>query len=355
MTHKPLLKALPLAALVFVTLGLSALGLNACSSKPAEDTKGVRTDITFAVLSVEQSQNLEKLWSPLFADMEKQTGLKVKPFYSSSYTSLIEAMRFNQVQVAWYSNASGLEAMRRAEGEVFVHTTYPDGAEGYKSIIIVPKDSKLSVADIVKCDHKLNFGMGDVKSTSGTIAPMAYLFLPNHVDPNTCFRNVRSASHQANIEAVAAGILDAATNNSTAMLELHDTVPDKFAKIKTIWESPTLPTDVVEYRKDLDPATKEKLRSFFLSYGTGSGPEADRQRGVLAALYWGPLKPDDNTHFLPERLMEASVALQKATQAKDVGGIAKANAEIAEVKKEQAILAAKSVPQASADQPTSAQ
>ena len=348
MMRKPVFKAIAAAA-----LGLAAFGLASCSNKPAEDTKGVRTEITFAVLSVEQSQNLDKLWSPLFADMEKQTGLKVKPFYSSSYTSLIEAMRFNQVQVAWFSNASGLEAMKRADGEVFVHTTYPDGAEGYKSIIIVPVASKLTVADILKCDHKLNFGMGDVKSTSGTVAPMAYLFLPNKVDPNNCFRNVRSASHQTNIESVAAGVLDAATNNSTAMLELHDTVPEKFAKIKTIWESPTLPTDVVEYRKDLDPATKEKLRSFFLSYGTGTGPEADRQRGILAALYWGPLKPDDNSHFLPERLMEASVALQKATQGKDTAGIAKAQAEIDAVHKAQAALAAKTAPQATADQPSS--
>ncbi len=338
-----------------LAMGAAALVMTSCSQKPAT-APGARTDITFAVLSVEQSQNLEKLWGPLFADMEKQTGLKVHPFYSSSYTALIEAMRFNQVQAAWYSNASGLEAMKRANGEVFAHTTYPDGEEGYHSIIIVPKDSKLnSEADLLKCNKSLNFGMGDVKSTSGTVAPLAYLFLPNHFDPNTCFKSVRSASHQANIEAIAAGVLDAATNNSTALVELGSTPAGqaKLARIKTIWTSPLLPTDVVEYRSDLDPATKEKLRSFFLSYGTAEGPEGDRQRAILKGLIWGPLKPDDNSHFLPERRMEATVALQQAQQKKDEAGIKTAQAELDAIAKEEKAKAATSAPQADADAPAS--
>ncbi|MGZ3299195.1 MAG: phosphate/phosphite/phosphonate ABC transporter substrate-binding protein, partial [Asticcacaulis sp.] len=168
--------------LLTCALLLGAFSLMSCSQK-APLAGGARSEITFAVLSVEQSQNLQKNWAPIFADMEKQTGLKVHPFYSSSYTALIEAMRFNQVQAAWFSNASGLEAMKRANGEVFAHTTYPNGQEGYHSIIIAPKASRLNTADdLLKCNKTLNFGMGDVKSTSGYVAPMAYLFLPRHVD-----------------------------------------------------------------------------------------------------------------------------------------------------------------------------
>ncbi len=342
-------------AVAVAAMGLGLFALSDCSSKPDEQ-KGPRTEITFAILSVEQSQNLDKLWSPILSDMSKQTGLTVKPFYSSNYTALIEAMRFDQVQAAWFSNASGLEAMRRANGEVFAHTSYPDGTLGYHSIIIVPKESKLTVADILKCDHKIDFGMGDAKSTSGTVAPQAYLFLPNHVDTNNCFKNVRSASHQANIEAVAAGVLDAATNNDTALVELNNTPKgrDLLSKIKVIWTSPLLPTDVIEYRSDLDPVTKEKLRSFFLSYGQGTGPEADRQRANLAGVIWGPLGPDDNTHFLPERKMEATVALQQAQAKHDDAATKAAQDELDAVAKEQAALDAKTAPQAGADVPSSA-
>lgn len=336
-----------------VALGACALTLSACdkpSSQPA-----ARNEITFSILSVEKSQKLDKLWQPILADMEKQTGLKVKPFYSSSYTALIEAMRFNQVQAGFFSSASGLEAVKRAQAEVFAHNTNPDGTDGYTSVVIVPKDSKVTIADILKCDHKLNFGMGDVKSTSGTIAPKAFLFLPAKVDPNNCFKSVKSGSHGVNIESVAAGVLDAATANSDALKELSDTPEGrgKLDKIKIIWQSPMIPKGVIVYRSDLDPAAKEKIRSFFLSYGAGTGPEADRQRANLRAFQWGPMRPSDATYLLPERLMEARVALQEAQIAKDAEAEAAAQAEINAVQKEQAKLAAQTTPQAPADVPVS--
>ncbi len=333
------------AGFAFATLILAS-----CSDKPSM-AGGARTEIAFSVLSVEKSENLDKMWQPIFADMEKQTGLKVKPFYSSSYTALIEAMRFNQVQAGFFSSASGLQAMRRANGEVFVHNTNPDGTDGYSSIIIVRNDSKLTLGDVLKCDHKLNFGMGDVTSTSGTIAPKAFLFLPHKIDTDSCFKSVKSSSHAANIEGIIAGVLDAATANTDSLKELSDTPAgrEKLAKLKVIWQSDPLPKGVIEYRSDLDPTTKEKLRSFFLSYGQGTGPEADRQRANLAVFQWGPMKPSDASYLLPERMMEATVALQEAKLAGKADDAAKAQAELDEVKKEQAAAAASSAPQAAAD------
>jgi phosphonate transport system substrate-binding protein len=331
-------------------LALSGLALTSCSQKPSM-AGGARNEITFSVLSVEGSQNLDKMWQPIFADMEKQTGLKIKPFYSSSYTALIEAMRFNQVQAGFFSSASGLEATRRAGGEIFVHNTNPDGSDGYSSIVITRADSKVTLADVLKCDHKINFGMGDVKSTSGTVAPKAFLFLPKGINTDNCFKNVKSGSHGANIEGVIAGVLDAATANTDSLKELSDTADGraKLAKIKVLWQSDPLPKGVIEYRSDLDPTTKEKLRSFFLSYGQGTGPEADRQRANLAAFQWGPMKPSDASYLLPERMMEATVALQEAKIANKPDDVAKAQAELDEVKKLQAAAAASSAPQASAD------
>lgn len=344
-----MLKFVKVAAVM--ALGAGALMLSGCEDQAAKPAKS--TEINFSILSVEKSQKLERLWQPILADMEKQTGLKVKPYYSSSYTSLIEAMRFNQVQAGFFSSASGLEAVKRAQAEVFAHNTNPDGTDGYTSVVIVPKDSKVTVADILKCDHKLNFGMGDVKSTSGTIVPKAFLFLPAKVDTNNCFKTVKSGSHGVNIESVAAGVLDAATANSDALNELRDTPEGqaKLAKIKVIWQSPMIPKGVIVYRKDLDPAAKEKIRSFFLSYGSGTGPDAERQRENLRAFQWGPMRPSDASYLLPERLLEARVALQEAELANDKEAAAAAQAEINAVQKEQAELAARTTPQAPADVP----
>lgn len=340
------------AAAVF---GLAA-GLFVLSdcSKPAEHT-GARKEVSFSVLAFEKSQNLDKMMQPIFTDMEKQTGLTIKPFYASNYPALIEALRFNQTQAGFFSSASGLEAVNRADAEVFAHTTNPDGSDGYESVVIVRADSKLTLDDVLKCDHKLNFGMGDVKSSSGTVAPKAYLFLPHGIDTDKCFRNVRAGSHQANVEGVIAGVVDAATANSDTLKELNDTPEGqkKLAQLKVIWQSDPLPKGVMEYRSDLDPVTKEKLRSFFLSYGQGTGPEAERQRANLAVMQWGVLQPADASYLLPERVMEAKVAVEEAKAKGDAAVLTTAQAELDAALKAQAAVAAKTAPQAAADAPVS--
>lgn len=332
-----------------VGLAALALGLAGCG-RAEKDAGGAPKEVNFSILSTENSQNQEELWKPFLADMEKQTGLKIKPFYASNYTSLIEAMRFNQVQLGWFSNQSGLEAVRRAGGEVFVRSSDPSGVDGYQSLIMVGADSGLTLDDVTACGKKLSFGLGDAKSTSGTLAPMTYLFGPKGIDPQKCFKTVRSANHEANLLSVANGVLDAATNNSTAWKLTQQHRPEVAAKVKVVWTSPTLPEDPIVWRKDLDPATKEKIRSFFLTYGTGSGPEAERQRTVLEKLSFGVFKPADETHLLPVREMEAAETLLAAKASGDAAAIAKAEKAVADVARERAALEAKTA-QAPADAP----
>jgi len=319
---------------------VATLALAGCGGDSA--SKGASDTITFSILSTEDAQNMESYWAPILADMEKQTGLKVKPFFSSNYSALIEAMRFKQTDLGWFSNQSGLEAVRRSNGEVFARTFDPSGEDGYKSVIIVPADSPIrTIDDLFKCDKTLDFGMGDKKSTSGTLAPMTYVFIPAGKKPETCFKTVLTANHQANLFAVAAGRLDAATNNSTAIRLNAQRGEGQAEKIRVIWESPTLPEDPIVWRKDLDPAVKEKLRQFFLTYGQGDGAEAARQRANLAALSIGGFLPADDTHLLMVREMEATETLLLARDAGDQTKIAAAEKALAAIQAERVTVAAK--------------
>lgn len=296
----------------------ATLALSACSPKPVAE--GSKDTIVFSILSTESAQNMESYWKPILADMEKQTGMKVKPFFSSNYSSLIVAMAADQTDVGWFSNQSGLEAVRRSGGEVFARTFDPSGTDGYKSVIIVPADSKLTLQDLLKCDKTLDFGIGDKKSTSGTLAPMTYVFIPAGKKPDTCFKTVLSASHDANLFAVANKKLDAATNNTTALRLNGDRGAAQLNKVKVIWESPTLPEDPIVWRKTLDPVTKEKVRQFFLTYGQGDTPAAAQQRANLAKLSMGGFLAADDTHLLVVREMEA---LEQFGLAKETGDAAK--------------------------------
>lgn len=302
-----------------------------------------RREVVFSILSAESQTSAEADWQPFLDDMSKALGRPVKAFYGSNYTALIEAMRFKQTDLGWFTNQSGLEAVRRANGEVFARSVNPSGVDGYEGVIIVRKGAGLTLDDILVCGQKLDFGMGDPKSTSGTLVPMTYLFGPRNIDPAACFKTVRSANHETNLFSVAGGVLDAATNNTASMerLQLLDTdlARRTLENVEIVWRSPRIPEDPLIWRKDLDPALRKQLADFIFGYGVGDTPEASRQRAVLEQIQTRPFTAADDTHLLPVREIEATGQLIDARNRKDAAAIAKAEAELAQVQKEKAALA----------------
>lgn len=305
-----------------LALGL-ALALAACSQKPST-AGGAPKELTFSILSAENAQNMASYWQPLLDDMSAQIGIKVKPYFATNYTSLVEAMRFNQVQAGWFSADPALEAVRRADAEVLGRVVQAGGEGTYESVLIVKKGSGITLDKVLACGKRYTLGLGDAKSTSGTLAPMAYLFTPKGIDPATCFKTVRSANHQTNIISVANGVLDVATNNTIGLVFARREHPEVVDKLQVIWTSPPLPESAILVRKDLDPAVKEKIRQFFLTYGTGTGPQADRQRQILAKLTYGGFRPADESYLDPVREMEAAETLAEARKSGDKAKIAAA-------------------------------
>jgi phosphonate transport system substrate-binding protein len=271
-------------------------------------------EINFGVISTEASVNQKKNWEPFLQAMSKATGYKVNGFYATDYAGVIEAMRFNKIQVAWYGNKSGMEAVDRASGQVFAQIVGRDGNVGYYSHIIVHTDSPFAkLDDILKCDKSLDFGIGDPNSTSGFLVPTAYIFAARNIDPKACFKTVRNASHQANAMAVANKQVAAATNNSEDLQRVATTAPDARKHIKIIWTSPLIPLDPLVWRKDLDPAVKTKLYTFLMSYGRiGSADETKTAKQVLADLVWSPFHPSSDHQLIPIRVLEANKSLMKA-------------------------------------------
>ena len=271
-------------------------------------------EINFGVISTEASANQKKNWEPFIESMSKVTGLKIKAFYATDYAAVIEAMRFNKVHVAWFGNKSAIEAVDRSNGEVFAQVIAKNGSDGYYSHIVVRADSPYTkVEDILKCDKSLNFGIGDPNSTSGFLVPTSYIFAAKDIDPKSCFKTVRNASHQANAMAVANKQVEAATNNSEDLQRLEHSAPDARKQIKVIRTSPIIPLDPLVWRKDLDPAIKTKLYSFLLSYGRFGSEEQTKAEGeVLANLIWSPFRPSSDRQLIAIRKLEANKDLMKA-------------------------------------------
>ena len=305
-----------------------ALGVASCGGGEETKTGAAPTEITFSILSAEGQASAGPLWEPLLEDMSKAIGVPVKPYFGSNYTVLVEAMRGNQTQVAWFSAKPAVEAIDRADAEVIARTVNREGMDSYRSTLIVRAGSAITLEQVMACGKRFDFGIGDAQSTSGTLAPMAFLFNPRNIVPAQCFKTVRSANHQSNAFSVASGVLDVATSNTVNTVFLRKQNPQVAAQIQEIWQSPPIPESGILVREDLDPALKEKIRSFFLTYGQGEGPEAERQRQVLSGLEYSRFNAADDGYLNPIREMIADQKLAEARAEGDAAGVTAAQSEL---------------------------
>jgi phosphonate transport system substrate-binding protein len=288
---------------------LSILLVGAALAAPA--AAEMPKEITFGIISTDSSVALRERWQPVIDDMAKRVGVKVTPFFATDYAGVIEAMRFKKVDLAWFGNKSAIEAVDRANGEVFVQTVAPDGA-GYYSLLITHRDSSFKTFDdVLKRGKEINFGIGDPNSTSGFAVPSYYVFAQNHIDPKTHFKSVRSANHETNLMAVLNKQLDVATNNTEQMYVFKNRMPERYDEIRVLWQSPLIPSDPIVWRKDLDPELKAKLKEFFVAYGS-TGPEAEREKQTLLGIQkWIGFKPSSNAQLIPIRQIDLFREKQK--------------------------------------------
>ncbi len=279
------------------------LTLAVFSLAPLVYTHGAQAqEINFGLISTESSQNLKQNWLPLLADLERQTGIKAKPFFASDYAGIIEGMRFKKVQAAWLGNKSAMEAVDRSGAEVFAQQVSADGALGYYSHLVVRSDSPLnSVEDVIKNGKSLSFGNGDPNSTSGYLVPGFYVFAKNNVDAKKLFKVTRAANHETNLLTVASKQVDVATANSEALDRLKIVQPEKFKEIKVIWTSPLIASDPILMLKDLPEPTKQKLKDFFYGYGKTDAKEKEilMNIGKLSGF-----KPSTNAQLIPIRELD---------------------------------------------------
>ncbi|MGB0723262.1 MAG: phosphonate ABC transporter substrate-binding protein [Gammaproteobacteria bacterium] len=300
--------------------------------------------LNFGIISTESSQNLREIWTPFLADMEKRIGMKVKPFFAPDYAGIIEGMRFDKVDVAWYGNKSAMVAVDRAGGEIFAQTVDSEGNPGYWSLLVTHKDSPLnSVEDVLKNAGELTFGNGDPNSTSGFLVPSYYVFAKNNVDAKKAFKRVLNSNHQTNLLAAANKQVDVATNNTENWRRLEATHPEKIANVKEIWRSPLIPSDPIVWRKNLPEPVKGKVYDFFMTYGT-TGDAAEME--VLKGLQWAPFRASSNDQLIPIRqlvLFKDRIKIEnddKYSAEEKAAKIAEIDGKLSELNRRAAALAA---------------
>lgn len=299
----------------------AAAALLAGCKDPAPEASAAR--VTFSILAAQGQASAEPLWRPLLDDLSAALGAPVEPRFTASYSAPVEALRSGSIEAAWLSAQPAVEALDGSGAELLARTVSAEGEDSYRAVLIVRKGSGLTLDDVLDCERKPRIGLGDAHSTTGALAPQVFLFAPKAIDPDTCF-DARAANHERNALEVASGILDAAITNTVTLQALQRQNPVLAAEIETVWRSPPIPEGAVVAGAGVDPALKEKMRSFLLSYGRGESVAAERQRRVLTALGYSRFAAADDDYLDPVREMMADQALREATARGDRAGVAAA-------------------------------
>lgn len=276
---------------------LAAASLLLAGSALASDAK----ELNFGIIATEKAGALRQMWEPFLDDMSKAVGVKVNGFYAIDYAGIIEGQRFNKVQIAWYGNKSAIDAVDRANGEVFAQFVDLDGTPGYYSYLIAHKDSGInSLEQVLKNGKDYSFGIGDPSSTSGNLVPTYYVFTRNNLDPKTLFKVTRASNHEGNFLAVLNRQVDVATTNSELTLKMKEKAPEKLEQIRILWTSPLIPRDPLVWRKDLPADLKKKIQDFVVGYGKN-----EREKEILKNMYrLAGFRTSTDAQLLPIRQLE---------------------------------------------------
>ena len=237
-------------ATLFATLSLSAV---AQSRDPAK--------LRVALLPDENASTLIQNAQPLKAYLQKTLKKEIELVVTTDYSSMIEAMRFGRIEVAYFGPFSYVLAKSRApEIEPFA-VGVERGAPFYNSILIATANGPVkTLADV----RGKPFGFGDQASTSSHLAPRAHLLNKVGLDGDTDYKPVHLGTHDAVARAVQAGQVPAGALSKPIFDSLVTRGMVDAAKVVQLDISPAIPNYPIVMQGNLAPALKQSIRSAFL-------------------------------------------------------------------------------------------
>ena len=236
-------------------------------------------EITFALLSTENSAEITRRWGPIMAQLEKDLGIKVKSVTGTDYRSTIEALKFKKAEIGHLGPKSYVEASNNnyANVEPIAQLQLANGSLGYRSCLIVHSDSDMfSPEDMAG----KTFAFNDPNSTSGYLVPSAFFMTEMSVDPKKYFSKVTfSGSHEASILAVANKKAEVASTNLPDLQQLTREGKVPRSALRVIWVSKLIPNDPIVVRKDM-PASLRSAITESLTTMKARNPEAFKEIGA---------------------------------------------------------------------------
>jgi phosphonate transport system substrate-binding protein len=221
--------------------------------------------IRFGLIPSEDADKLIADSQPFISALEKNIGMKVKPFVAIDYSAVIEALKSDKLEIAFLGPNAYVLAKDKVKAQIepvgrgVMELT---GTSAYKALIITHPNKPIStIADL----KGKTFALVDPASTSGNLVPR-YVFANHGITPEKDFKSVYySGTHQASLIAVKEGKVDAAAiadevyNLAIAKGQIKPT------DLKVVFESEPIPGSPFVVRTNLPKDLQEKLRAGFMA------------------------------------------------------------------------------------------
>ena len=221
---------------------------------------GNPTKLRVALLPDENAATIIQNAQPLKTHLEKQLAKDIELMVTTDYSSMVEAMRFGRIEIAYFGPFSYVLAKSKAPAIEPFAVGIERGAPTYNSIVIAHVGGPVNaIGDIAGKD----FAYGDQASTSSHLIPRA-LLLKHGLDGSKDYRPVHLGTHDAVARAAQNGQVPAGALSKAIFETLIARKAVDESKLKVIATSDPIPNYPMVMQGNLDPALKDAIRKAFI-------------------------------------------------------------------------------------------
>ena len=256
-----------IAGLVAAGIGIAATAAMAAGTHNPDKLK-------IALLPDENAATVIQDNKPLSNYLEDKLGKKIELIVTTDYSSMIEAMRFGRIDVAYFGPASYTIAKdKMKDGKLDIApfaARLKGGSTTYQSVIIANADAGLDKIEDIK-GKKLNVAFGDQASTSSHFAPK-YTLMKLGIMPGADYKENFLGAHDAVAVNVQRGNAQVGGLSRPIFERLVEKGRIDKDKVKVLGYSADIPQYPWVMRTDMPAELQQAIRDAFL--GLKKGTEA---------------------------------------------------------------------------------
>ena len=295
-----------LFGLSLIVIGCGTSGINGDGTTvdaPGSENKPLQVMLVPADGGTEEGTLAD--FEPIFNAITKQLDIHFNIRVGQSYSSVVEGMINEQVDIAFFGAVTYNQAKQAGAAELLA-VAETDGKSVYFSGIFVQTDSGIDELSDLKGKE---VAFGDVNSTSSFNFPMAML-IEAGIDPVSDLSKVLlTGSHTNSLQALDSGKTDAACAAFDSFEKAVQAGQIDPTRIRAVAKSDPIPYPPLAMHTKLDKELKTKLRNAFNKIHTMEGVSAANIRG-----YGGKRVDRYNADYPPEEFDRVMGKLAKVTK-----------------------------------------